>query len=835
MRNFIIIGFILFFIVSCQVSTPEAEKTESITRETDSLQETNKVNPFLGIGYEAIEFSRDSASSPENGIRVLKILPGTAAEKSGLKPMDIILQYDQQPLHHIPKDKIIQTFKSYIVQKKQIGDPLRLKIFRMETSITGKRNSNKIPNHELSLETLAELIEAQKPGEELKFNIKKQPAIRKITPILGTKPNRLTQAPPSNAELLSKYENYTAPYIDLSKKLIHAFELEEPYQDLLDRYSKDEWWDDGFRLKVFRYIHRDPFKLPKIAEDLVNNLEAPLHGPTPNFPELSSRTAHTIDAPGNHDLLHVPTVPRSENLEDHLVYIEEIVSIAHELRKKAFDSLSAQEIDFLYEYLPAVTDKFVEHYYLDNQTPTPLLNKILRVLRLSHKVDFTSLLQANYVLNHLANKDWLATLQHVLHAKTWDVPSKGMSGISGDVRHVQKMEVGNLIIGGPGPTRYQNDAAIIIDIGGNDFYANNAGAARNKETAIAVLIDLAGDDTYSATSSLAQGSGMLGSGILIDVSGNDVYTGIQLAQGSSLMGTGTLIDLEGSDQYYGQEYNQGFGLWGSGILLDMAGNDVYRSHLFAQGVGAPKGIGLLLDVAGNDQYYATGKHKSTYQVEGIFHGSSQGYGIGFREYASGGIGILLDSKGNDRFRAGNFSQGGGYFFGLGILKNGGQESDYYIGSRYSQGFSAHSAAGILIDDGGDDSYIGKIGAMQGAAWDLGSAALIDHAGNDTYDTMGWGFAQPAANHNGFSLLIDAAGTDTYLSQNRTHAKNEYHGGHSFAFFIDSGGTTDQYMEKGRQNTQITLEGQFDIFVDLDQDMEASLEDNAFEQLIIPKE
>ncbi|MBF0286956.1 MAG: PDZ domain-containing protein [SAR324 cluster bacterium] len=833
MHHFIIIVFILVFTISCQVSIPETEKAEDITTKKDSSAELYKTKPFLGIGYETVEFRKDSASSPEKGIRVIKTLHGTAAEKAGIKPGDIILQYDQQALHQSPKDKITQQFKSYITQKKKIGDPLRLKIFRIETLMTGERDAKKIPDKELSPDTISELIETQKPGETLKLGIIKQPAIRKFTPRLGTKPYRLSQAPPRNSELLPKYENYTAPYIELSKKLMSRFELEGAYQDLLERYDNDEWWDDGFRLKVFRYIHRDPLKLPKIAEDLVNDLEATLHGQIPSFPKLIAAAANIIDASGIPD--NIPTVPKTNELDDHLSYIVEIVEIAHGLRNEAFDQLSKKEIDFLYEYLPAVTDKFAQHYYLDYQTSTPLLKKMLKVLRLSHRVNFTALLQSGYVLNHLADKEWLNTLTHVLRSKDWNTPPGDTSKLSGDIKLVQATKAGKLIIGGPGATQYQRDAAIIIDIGGNDFYANNAGSARNKNTPIAVLIDLEGHDTYSATSSLAQGSGMLGSGILIDVSGHDVYTGTQLAQGSSLMGTGTLIDLEGDDRYHGQEYNQGFGLWGSGLLVDLRGNDSYSSHLFAQGVGAPKGIGLLLDNEGNDQYYATGKHKSTYHVEGIFHGSSQGYGIGFREYASGGVGILLDSNGSDRFQAGNFSQGGGYFFGLGILKNSGQEPDYYIGSRYSQGFSAHSAAGVLIDDGGNDHYIGKIGAMQGAAWDLGSAVLIDYSGNDTYDTMNWGFAQPAANHNGFSLLVDLEGSDTYLSHGRTHAKNEYHGGHSFAFFIDSGGASDQYMEAGRHNTQITLEGQFDIFADLDQSIESSLEDNALETLIAPKE
>lgn len=832
-------GCSLLLLISCQVPSPQKKEPlpapiPSLSRQANSSPEAHdseRASPFLGIGYEAVDLGEQPIASITKAIRVLQTISGTSAEKAGIRPSDIILRYDGKTFNSIPKDDITQTFKNYVVNDKEVGQVFHLEIFRHETTVLGRRNAQTLPAGQLEVDKLSELIETQKPGEILRLTLKKEPVLKKITAILGKRPNRLTKAPPDNASLFPEYETYSDPYLELSQTLIRTLELEESYADLLKRYEEDEWWDDGFRLKRIRYIHRDPLKLPKIASDIAASLESHVNLQTQNFPQLMQAVAEMLDEPLATEAMAPPKVPSADGVQAHFSYIVAIAQQAQALRDEAFRQLSQEELAFLYESLLALPEKFAEHYSLDNKTAPPIFKKYQKVIELSHKIDFAPLLQSAQILGQLANPSWLHRFSIAL--RMWKPkPTPNLSGISGDVKFTGTTVVGNLVVGGEAATRYESDVAILIDLGGDDLYLNNAGAARHPQMPVAILIDFSGNDTYSATTPIAQGSGMLGSGFLIDQAGDDIYTGIQLSQGSAAMGTGTLIDWEGADQYQGQEFNQGFGLWGSGLLLDLNGNDVYRSHLFAQGVGAPKGIGLLLDRQGDDHYYALGKYKSSYNVEGLFRGSSQGYGIGFRNYASGGVGLLLDSQGKDRFRAGNFSQGGGYFFGLGILKNGGQEEDRYIGSRYTQGFSAHSAAGILIDEGGDDFYVGKVGAMQAAAWDLGSAALIDLSGNDTYDSLGWSLAQGAAENNGFALFVDMQGTDTYLTGKRHPPQNQYHGGASFSFFIDNGGEEDRYLEENGENAQIKVVGEYGIFVDLDQEVQEILEKKALPPLIV---
>ena len=174
---------------------------------------------------------------------------------------------------------------------------------------------------------------------------------------------------------------------------------------------------------------------------------------------------------------------------------------------------------------------------------------------------------------------------------------------------------------------------------------------------------------------------------------------------------------------------------------------------------------------------------------------SQGAACGFRQLASGGVGVILDRAGRDRYEAGNFSQGGGYYYGWGALLDLGAEGDRYEGSRYSLAFAAHSAVGSLLDAGGDDRYRGWVGAQCSAAWDLCVTAFLDDAGDDIYET-GPGFSVGASAHNGFSLFCDRAGRDAYRVAPARAGPNDYHGGPSVSVFVDAGGAADVYAAGG---------------------------------------
>ncbi len=194
------------------------------------------------------------------------------------------------------------------------------------------------------------------------------------------------------------------------------------------------------------------------------------------------------------------------------------------------------------------------------------------------------------------------------------------------------------------------------------------------------------------------------------------------------------------------------------------------------------------------------------------------------------MGILVDGSGRDRYEAGNVSQGGGYFFGTGILADLGADPDSYTGSRYDQGFSAHQAVGIFIEEGGGDFYTTNHCVAQGLAWDECVTVFVDDGGDDVYNG-GDGFSQGASAHNSFCLFRDRSGKDRYLcssGQGRAGG-NDYHGGTSFSLFIDEGGAEDDYGAPGR-NSAVFAGPEHFACLDLPATLAESMKDAAWKSL-----
>jgi hypothetical protein len=153
-----------------------------------------------------------------------------------------------------------------------------------------------------------------------------------------------------------------------------------------------------------------------------------------------------------------------------------------------------------------------------------------------------------------------------------------------------------VVVGGPGSNVYHEDVGLLVDVGGQDIYRNNAGAwsppafdcgrlTASAWNGVSMALDLGGaDDTYNATRApfhATQGSGIFGHGFLMDAGGSDTYVAREEkstacsyleAQGTGLWGTGTLWDRgNGMDSYRSPDDAQGVGRLGTGLLLDEGG------------------------------------------------------------------------------------------------------------------------------------------------------------------------------------------------------------------------------------------------------------------------
>lgn len=293
---------------------------------------------------------------------------------------------------------------------------------------------------------------------------------------------------------------------------------------------------------------------------------------------------------------------------------------------------------------------------------------------------------------------------------------------------------------------HTRDAALLIDLGGNDTYRNTAGGAPATDDGttiqVTVVIDLAGDDRYEAPPgdeiSVAQGAGFLGGiGILVDAAGDDAYLaragstdagGYAVAQGGGYAGFGALADLAGDDEYL------------------VAGSDApgVLQVAFAQGAGAFCGAdatqpgraacpaGFLVDRGlGSDTY---GVDLGTAQQAGQRFIAAQGY-------ANLAVGLLADEGGSDSMRM----SAGGSLPGLDRYPLAGAacpgNASISVVCVNGQGSALGGGLGMILGGSGDTSYEVDV-ANVGMVWSLvrvqgygglhGVGIIDDPHGNDRY-------------------------------------------------------------------------------------------------------
>lgn len=791
--------------------------------------EPYKGKVFLGINTITVRLPKDDRYASTHGVRVTQVSAASAAEKAGLRVGDIVVSID--------------------------GIAWTSEQIRLSYSF-GKIGAKAAPGDRAVFQVLrSDPAKPDAPGR-----LEDIPVV--LTPYPDTAPE--LPATPDNDTLRPDLKNFRPAYQDLCEALVRACGYEEETRDLLERLARSEEYPDPHRLPLVRYVHRDAFKIEAVSREIVK----PLMGPEvsgakdiPRFIETAENALLRFDAASREKAREAEASAdqfpafAGKDLKAHLDYVEAVLKVAAGYHARAFAALTPEEILFIQQHRTGLLDAFIHHHMLSYDRIPERQRACIQVLRLAKKVDVASLFRQARVAALLVTPEFTSSLRE----------AAGASGTPLDKAVIaqRKTPYGTILVAGTGRSRYEGSAhggnyAAIYELGGDDVYSNNCASSMFGSIPTAIIVDYGGDDSYESTEAFrqtyggegvaltapeeaegkepparfTQGAGDLGVGILVDLKGNDSYIGIRYSQGVGFMGIGILCDEAGDDVYRGMEFHQGVAHWGAGILIDGAGRDRYEGHESCQAVGFTGGIGILFDGgAGDDSYYCKGKTPTGYGTAGVFEGWGQGLGVGYRPYASGGIGLLVDRGGSDRFEAGNFSQGGGYYYGFGLLYNAGQEADTYIGSRYAQGFACHQAAGALIEEGGDDRYLTRYAVAQGLSWDESSALFLDESGDDRYE--GGGFSQGASAQNGFVLFIDRAGRDTYVHTDQARAGgNDYHGGKSLSFFVDIGGGEDAYPSK--PNNAIVPGGANSLFADLPGSVEDALKGEAWKGLLRPQ-
>jgi hypothetical protein len=762
----------------------------------ESKPYTGKV--FLGIGGDSVELDKDSRYQSTHGVLLTRIAAGSTGDRSGLKPGDILVSIDNVPW----TSEQIRLSRSFgkASGKANPGEEVILSVLKSEKDKNGKRRFEKIT--------------------------------AKLLPYPRTKLEEHDS--PTNDMMRSELKDTHPIYRDLCWKFIRTSGFEPGCLDLLDRIDRSQQFPDPDRLPIVQYACRDPFKLEAISREIIEGLKPERSLGVGDCEIFLDMAQHVLINFGRNNLeSHVPAKTPlktylGKDIKSHLDYVENVLSDAARAHKMAFKALSQSDIRYILGNRHHLLHSFTTFKMLSYDSDYQRQKAALKVLDLASKVDIGALIEQSRIVSALVAPEFTASLKNAAEA----------SGINLDADIVLSRDTayGTILVAGRTRQRYANkDYAAIYELGGDDVYANNQASSVWPEIPSAIIVDYAGDDAYESNDSsqrpwgetknvygneaaqitkggFCQGSGDLGVGILVDLVGNDNYIGLCFSQGTGFLGIGMLFDEAGNDVYRGIELHQGIAQHGAGFLIDRAGSDRYEALMVAQGVGLAGGYGMLYDGGKEgDSYYCKGKQATGYGTPGVFEGWGQGVGIGYRPYASGGVGILFDRAGADRMEAGNFAQGGGYFYGLGMLLINGKDDDHYIGSRYAQGFTAHQAAGVMIEAGGNDRYSTRNAVAQGLAWDESVTLFIDEAGDDIYE--GGGFSQGASAMNAWAIFLDMGGKDTYLyCDQAANGGNTYHGGKSLSFFVDVGGDNDSYPSK--RNNSVDIGGEYFIFADI---------------------
>ena len=574
---------------------------------------------------------------------------------------------------------------------------------------------------------------------------------------------------------------------------------------------------DPFRLEKVNSFLKNPLKIERYATHLTKDFKTGIHE-IETITQLALREleldVQTYTIP---ELVIKENTTTSEQLfadldEEVRTELLNFFFAARSGQKKmnqAFATLAQNEIGYLGNYFSEMIlmDKIIHKAGRESfegaNGPSPLKKEEQfvreRAFYLANTIDLIQLYEGSLIMaaavDRLLNNIDAITTSHFPH------PTFSTEGLRGDILLSQDTPLGKIIIGGRGPTYYNNiRALLIVDLGGDDEYHNiSASPSFDPFTTFStVIIDMNGNDLYSGDEGYAQGSGIFGFNCLIDQAGNDTYISHDFSQGSALFGVGILYDIRGNDRYRSDVFGQGSAAFGCGLLYDLDGNDSYYANLFSQGFGFVGGVGLLMDAAGNDTFFVGDTYPDDREPEVAFDSFSQGCGLGDRYFASGGIGILWDQAGNDSYRSNYFSQGSSYWFALGLLLDGGG-NDTYRARRYSQGTGTHHTVAALIDRGGNDKYV-SWGVSQGCGYDFSQGLLFDSGGNDFYHAD-W-FSQGTSGMSGIGIMVDQSGDDVYVSsslnsQGSGQYNDETQEG-SIGLLLDLEGN-DSYSGKGKND------------------------------------
>src|SRR3989304_5156912 len=461
--------------------------------------------------------------------------------------------------------------KGILVKEITEGSPADEAGLKTGDIITKLNNETTIDKEGFNLIKFKKTIETTGAGGVPEITVSRDDTEMVIKPKLIAKLLTNTTEPVSSLTWLNE-RSMTDSSQKSGKSFIDFAIQNESYKDKLgmaiQRIGEEAYVREGFqtnnkvnpfRLSIVDYLMLHPFDTPQIGQNIHDGL---IDKDICTHVEFAAKLLD-VGSP-----LKREQSDAAGSLQEQLQHVIDSLTPCVSLTKGAFHALSHEDVEFLYQNAQKV--------WLPDEKITP--QELIRLLALSQNVDLSKLFEAvSILLNKLTllkfeQRTDANTHQDVTQTKVspFNLPEpircqntqnnlisndKEAKDFTGDILFIQDTNIGKIVVGGTGTSYYYADAAIIIDLGGDDK-----------------------------------------------------YLGQNFSQGSCLFGIGLLLDNNGDDFYSGHVLNQGVGFFGAGLLSDLKGNDVYFSGQFAQGVGLTKGVGALIDSRGNDFYFSGGKN-----------------------------------------------------------------------------------------------------------------------------------------------------------------------------------------------------------------------------------
>ncbi|MEW6027034.1 MAG: PDZ domain-containing protein, partial [Planctomycetota bacterium] len=307
------------------------EPPQPVTEPKPEIKDGKKAG-WMGISMGPVKgLAKMGMDKEQGGIKINSVSPASPAEKGGLKTGDIVISYDgntfsgEEPKY---QEKMAEHIKSV-----GSGGVVALTVLRAADEIVLMINDKKEPTE---ADKVTDVINNLKVGDRMKAGITRNIKNISLKITLGTRmaaSDKPEIEPETNEKIHPELVDYTTPIEILTQKILSHTNITDKYEDLLKRYSDDQKNADDFRLRDMRYLERDPFKIPKICDDLIvairNNVST-----YDNDGLLETISARLDEVIFGEDITPVK-LKAGLTLEEHCKQIEELLTRAEKYRKEA--------------------------------------------------------------------------------------------------------------------------------------------------------------------------------------------------------------------------------------------------------------------------------------------------------------------------------------------------------------------------------------------------------------------------------------------------------------------------------------------------------------------